>query len=107
MFSLAKLLHVDQIRGNVKEVTEQTTGQVVGRFQVLSMAFCNVSRLCYISVLCKSEQVHKPKAVMRNQEEVQPNSTGKKYITTFTAQLFLMLKGGTNKLFETETADYF
>lgn len=50
----------------------------MGRFQVLSLVFCNVSRLWYISALCKSEQVRKFKAVMCNQGEIQPNNIGNK-----------------------------
>lgn len=36
---------VDQIRGNVKEVTEQAAGQLMGRFQVPRLTFCCVSWL--------------------------------------------------------------
>lgn len=46
---------------------------------------------------------------MCDQEEIQPNSIGKKYITTLTAQLFLMLKGGTKSAVYSNRnrADYF
>lgn len=71
---LAKLLQVDQIRGNVKEVTEQTTGELVGRFQVLSLAFCNVSRLWCIPVLCKSEQCICPKQCCGSDVQPRRNS---------------------------------